>query len=256
MDTDSLAIGDTRLRLQSVLHSLGLIVAAFVAGIGLATVGLLALDALGVTVQVGDQIAADVSAIISALQYVGFIAVCLGYLSWRDDADDLFSIGLPSLRHLGWTVIGLVGLFVLLNVVSVIIATLGVEPAENVAITMGREQPILLLYLLVVTVVFTAPAEELLFRGLVQGLFRRAYGVVPGLILASALFGVAHYIALGGGGSRAVYVIVAGVLGLVLGWLYERTGNLMVPILVHGAYNAIIFFVTYLVATGAVEVPA
>lgn len=256
MPPDAVAIGDRSVRLQSVLHSLGLVVAAFIVGIGLSLVGLYGLAALGVTVQIGDQIPAEVSAVLSALQYVGFIGVCLWYLYWRNDADDLFSISVPGLRQVGWAVLGLVGLFVLLNILSVIITALGLTTAENAAITTGREQPVLLLYMLVVTIVFVAPGEELLFRGLVQGLFRRAYGVIPGLVLASTLFGVVHYIALVGTGSRAVYIVIAAALGLVLGLLYERTQNLVVPMLVHGAYNAIIFYVNYLIATGAVEVPA
>lgn len=257
MDTPGIDVGETDVRLQSVLHSLGLVVAAFVAGIALVVAGLFILGALGVTLRRGDSLTAEVQAVGSALQFVGFMLVGLWYLAWRDDADDLFDIGLPSLRDLGWALVGLVGLFILLNLISAIVSWLGVSVAQNAAIAAGRKQPVLLLYLLVVTVLFTAPAEELIFRGLVQGLFRRAYGPVGGVLAASTIFGAAHYLALvGGGGGRAVYVIIAAALGLLLGALYEKTENLLVPILVHGAYNTIIFYVTYLVATGQVQMPS
>ncbi len=249
-------IESTNVRLQSVAHSLALVIAAFVVGIALSLAGLLLLASLGVPVGQGDSLTAEATAIGSALQFVGFIAVGLGYLRWRDDAADLFDVGLPSLRDIGWALLGLVGLFILLNVLAAVIAWLGLQVADNAAIIAGREQPILLLYLLAVTVFFTAPAEELIFRGLVQGLFRRAYGPIGGVLLASALFGVAHYVALGGGGSKAVYVLIAGALGLLLGAAYEKTENLVVPILIHAGYNSIIFYVTYLAATGAVEMPS
>jgi membrane protease YdiL (CAAX protease family) len=89
----------------------------------------------------------------------------------------------------------------------------------------------------------------------VQGLFRRAYGVKLGLVIASLLFGVVHYVALAGTGSRLVYIVVAGILGLVLGALYEKTQNLIVPIIVHGAYNTVIFYTAYVAATGGIEMP-
>jgi len=40
-------------------------------------------------------------------------------------------------------------------------------------------------------------------------------------------------------------------ISLLLGGLYEYTRNLVVPILVHGTYDAIIFLALYAVATGA-----
>jgi hypothetical protein len=248
--------GSSEERIRSLVHSLGLIVAAFVVGFALALVGLQVLVQAGYVPQDVQRIPPAAQALAAALQFVGFLVVGLGYLRWRGrDGIDLFRIGVPSLRDLGWTVLGLVGLFVLLNVVSVLIGLLGVETAENAAVVSGREQPTLFLYLIGVTLLFTAPAEELLFRGLIQGLFRSAYGLIPGVVITSVLFGVVHFVALAGGGSALPYIGVAAALGLVLGAIYERTENLVVPILVHGAYNAILFYVSYLVATGQIEMP-
>jgi membrane protease YdiL (CAAX protease family) len=241
-------------RVRSLVHSVALVLAAFVAGIVLAVVGLRLLSQLGLVPQGSDSLPPLASAVAAGLQFVGFLLVGVWYLRWQGSVD-LFDVRLPSLREVGWAIAGLVALFVLLNIVSVIIQNLGVETAENAAVTQGRENPTLFLYLIVVTILLTAPAEELLFRGLVQGLFRQAYGLVPGVVVASALFGVVHWIALTGGGSRLTYIAVAGALGIVLGALYETTENLAVPIIVHGAYNAILFSVAYLAATGQVDVP-
>lgn len=48
--------------------------------------------------------------------------------------------------------------------------------------------------------------------------------------------------------------IVAGalmiaVIGAILGTLYERTDNLVVPIIVHASYNAILLLASYATAT-------
>jgi len=243
-------------RVRSLVHSVGLVVAAFVVGIAFATLGLRVLAQLGFVPQGTENLPPVAAAAAAALQFVGFLLVGVWYLRWQGTgAADLFDVRLPTLREIGWALAGLVALFVLLNVVSVVIEALGVETAENAAITQGREQPVLFLYLIGVTILLTAPAEELLFRGLVQGLFRQAYGVVPGVVVTSLLFGVVHWVALSGTGSRLTYIGVAAALGLVLGAVYEKTENLAVPIIVHGVYNAILFTAAYLVATGQVDLP-
>jgi membrane protease YdiL (CAAX protease family) len=43
------------------------------------------------------------------------------------------------------------------------------------------------------------------------------------------------------------------VLSLVLGWVYYRTENLLVPIFVHGAFNAIQFAGLYVRLTGGLS---
>jgi membrane protease YdiL (CAAX protease family) len=246
--------GSSDERVRSLVHSVGLIVAAFVVGFALALIGLRALVQLGY-VQNVENIPPGAQALAAALQFVGFLAVGLWYLRWRGREADLFRVAVPSLRDVGWAVLGLVGLFVLLNVVSVLIGLFGIESAENAAVVSGREQPTLFLYLIGVTLLFTAPAEELLFRGLIQGLFRSAYGLLPGIVITAVLFGVVHFVALAGGGSPVPYIAVAAALGVVLGGIYEKTENLAVPILVHGAYNAILFYAAYLAATGQIEMP-
>jgi len=42
------------------------------------------------------------------------------------------------------------------------------------------------------------------------------------------------------------------VLSVVLGGLYERTGTLVVPVLVHGCFNGLQFGLLYVEVTGAV----
>jgi membrane protease YdiL (CAAX protease family) len=64
--------------------------------------------------------------------------------------------------------------------------------------------------------------EELLFRGVLQ----------PHLGLAGSniLFGVAHSVS-------PTYALLAGGIGVYLGWLFKETGNLLAPIVTHGLYD-------------------
>lgn len=79
--------------------------------------------------------------------------------------------------------------------------------------------------------------EELLFRGVIQtGLthwFPERWGLGLGLLAASVLFGMAHAI-------TPTYAVLAGLIGLYLGWLWVRTQNLLVPIVAHGTYDFVV----------------
>ena len=74
--------------------------------------------------------------------------------------------------------------------------------------------------------------EEMLFRGIIQQGLQGWLGPWPGLLLASFVFGAAHWV------SRT-YMVFACLMGLYLGLLYWRTDNLLVPIIVHALYDFI-----------------
>lgn len=72
--------------------------------------------------------------------------------------------------------------------------------------------------------------EELLFRGALQGWIRLLWNPSGACALAALLFGLLHFVNL-------PYVLLALVLGLYLGGLYELTGSLVAPILVHALHD-------------------
>jgi membrane protease YdiL (CAAX protease family) len=258
MASDYYRVTDLETRLRSVSHSVGLVVAAFLVALALQYVTIFSLAGTGL-VSMEALVNSDITipplpyALLTTSQFVGFFVAVFGYLRWRDDAD-LFRLAVPSLRGLGWIVGGFVLLYGLNLGVTVVFSALDVEIATNQVVQDGNQDPVRFLYMIPVTLLFVAPAEELLFRGTVQGLFRRAYGVVPGVLLASFLFGFGHWLALvGTGGGKLAYVVVAALLGLVLGTLYELTENLTIPIAAHGLYNTLLFVGQYFVATGAIQ---
>lgn len=75
--------------------------------------------------------------------------------------------------------------------------------------------------------------EELLFRGVIQAGLSGLLGPVTALAIASLLFGMAHAL-------TAAYFVITCLVGLYLGWLYQATGNLLVPITVHFLYDWIV----------------
>ncbi len=77
--------------------------------------------------------------------------------------------------------------------------------------------------------------EEVLFRGGFQPLFMDWLGLLPGLVLASLLFGLFHMISVS-------YVIYVSVFGLILGCMYIWSGNLIGPIIAHFIYDLIMLY--------------
>jgi len=192
-------------------------------------------------------------AAVSALPGLSFVVASIGYMQMRDDRE-LFGISLPSPSDLLWIGGGLVGIVAayllassLVTVISTLLSTLfgiTVSAGENTIIGVIEANPEIVLYLIPVTVFVVAPGEELLFRGVVQGLLRRSLGVVPAIAGASLLFGGIHVVSIGSGDAWT-YVVVASALGAVLGAAYEYTENLVVPIVIHAVWNAALFALTY-----------
>lgn len=73
-------------------------------------------------------------------------------------------------------------------------------------------------------------AEEVLFRGVLQNAVSELSTPALGLIVASVVFGLAHFVS-------PLYAALAGLIGAYLGTLWLSTGNLFVPIVVHAAYD-------------------
>ena len=169
------------------------------------------------------------------------------YLRYRDLS---VPVAVPSLRELGYVVGGVVAAIATAVILSMSLAALNLLPGSVIGET-AESDPTYLLGLAALSVVVVAPVEEFLFRGVIQGRLRDRFGPVPGIAGASLLFGSMHLANYSGN----VAPIVAGalmiaVVGSVFGTIYERTGNLVVPILVHGIYNAVLFSVQYAGATG------
>lgn len=130
-------------------------------------------------------------------------------------------------------------MFLLGAVLAVIYAQFGIDASTELS-------DIDSLLLVLPATLLVGPAEELLFRGLIQPLLIDGVGTVAGLILMGVLFGLYHYpnvadspfgIDLEG----AAQLSLSGAGGVLLGVLYVHTGNILVPILGHSLHDTILF---------------
>jgi hypothetical protein len=224
-------------------------VSLLVAAVGLAAgVGLVAVITI-VLVALGRDLSPLVFLVVSlvSIQGVAFGGVALAYLRFR--GMPVASVGLrsPSVRELLIVFGGYATAFVAAITGAIIVSVTGAPAGQNQVSEFASADPSVLLWLIPASFLLIGPGEELLFRGIVQSRIRETFGPVPGVALASALFAAVHVVALtGGAGGRLVTVTVLFFPALVFGAVYEVTDNLVVPALVHGAYNATLFAIAYL----------
>lgn len=129
----------------------------------------------------------------------------------------------------------------LLMAMAMALRLLRVEPPPQAIFTMymseGRGAVLRLLLLLAV---LAGPvAEEIFFRGLVYRWLRFRLGVGPGLLVSAFLFALLHT-------DPVAFLPILG-LGLLFGWVYERTGSLAAPIAIHMLHNGAMLYLVSLV---------
>ncbi|QIB75863.1 CPBP family intramembrane metalloprotease [Halogeometricum borinquense] len=189
-------------------------------------------------------------ALRSGSQFVGFGVAAVGYLTVTDQWELVYR-RVPSLRDLKWITAGFGVLLVLYLAINVGLTALGIDSGDSAVAATAEGQPVLLLYYIPVTLLLVAPTEELVFRGVVQGLFRREYGVPFAIAGSSLTFASIHATSFTGEGA-VVSLIVVLILGGVLGIVYEKSESLVVPVVAHGLYNTVQFAATYAMAVGLV----
>jgi hypothetical protein len=250
-DADYTGLGgaSTEERLRAVGTGIGLAVGGFIVAVVVVAIGaFVVLPLLGISLQNQPTLSYPVTTI---LQGLGFGIAVGGYLKFSGRTG-LVKVRFPDLRDAVATIVGVVLLLLALAGVSYLFQLFGIQAAQNQIEEVGMNNPEVMLYMIPLAFLVIGPGEELLFRGAIQGLFRESYAPIPAIALSSALFAVAHFIALSGGslGAKVATISALFALSLVLGATYEYTDNLVVPSLVHGAYDAIIFTLIYAQATG------
>ncbi|MCC7406492.1 MAG: CPBP family intramembrane metalloprotease [Phycisphaeraceae bacterium] len=146
-----------------------------------------------------------------------------------------------QLRRAGVALALMLPMVLAVNVLVAALATrLGNPPPDlnhQMLDALGRTDSPATLVLIGLSAVILAPVlEEMIFRGLMQTVLAAVLGREHRrliVVLASILFAVIHLGMVTWHGLPGLLVI-----GLALGWLYERTGSLTPPILLHAGFNA------------------
>lgn len=81
-------------------------------------------------------------------------------------------------------------------------------------------------------------AEEMLFRGVMFNRIKKYLGTTSGILLSGVLFGMYH--------GNWVQGIYGAMIGCILAWIYDRSGEFGGTVLFHGVVNVTAFLLTYL----------
>ena len=159
------------------------------------------------------------------------------FLAWhRSNWREAFGFGRSSVwrslgQAVGCSVVLLPLVMVLAALASEILSRLGLPPERQPAVKMLVEGPLgwrVVVYVIGAAVL--APlAEEVLFRGILYPALRRAWSPTAAVWVTSLLFACTHF--------NLMVLLPMTFLAVALTWIYERTANLLVPILVHAFFN-------------------
>jgi uncharacterized protein len=188
--------------------------------------------------------------LVSAISFHG---VGLLWLNWflRDhEVSWITALGLGSRRLLLALSLGLltgiVGFFVCHQVgglVTAILSRFEVQPELQITVQALRTNASLawIVAFGVISIILAPLVEEFIFRGLLFPILKQLGFVKLAWWGTSLLFALIHF--------NLHAFLPLTVLALMLTWLYDRTDNLLAPILAHSAFNAVNFALT--VQTGA-----
>jgi len=109
--------------------------------------------------------------------------------------------------------------------------SLGIDTVQDSVRALQKEDDLAFLVLMRFSAIVVAPiCEEVVFRGYLYGVAKRYCGPLAGALCSALIFSAAH-------ASLAALLPLA-LFGLLLAWLYERTGSLWAPIAAHACFNA------------------
>jgi membrane protease YdiL (CAAX protease family) len=138
-------------------------------------------------------------------------------------------------RDVAWAILGYLAIWPLCMGVAQLVVLVSGRPQQHAVMLLlhSPKVPSWGITVLWLSAVVVSPlSEELFFRGLLQTVFR-GYADRPwiAITLASIAFGMVHI-------NQPQYVAALTVLGFALGYLYEHTGSLIGPVLMHILFNA------------------
>jgi hypothetical protein len=128
------------------------------------------------------------------------------------------------------------GFGILAFLAFLVLFLIGIDPLPMIKMPMG---PSIKEFILLVCIggILAPVAEEVFFRGVIYGFFRR-WGLIVALIVSTLLFVVVHPM----GQGIPVIQIVGGIIFAVA---YEVEGSLMTPITIHILGNCSLFMISF-----------
>jgi membrane protease YdiL (CAAX protease family) len=171
-----------------------------------------------------------------AVIYASLVIFLAGLLVYRDRRPvDVFGLGALGFTRALWrSLLMLAAAYPLLMLVQAMVygaAGAEMSPQDVVQFLQNAETPRDRLAVLAMAVVVAPVAEEMIFRGYLYPVGKKYAGAFASMVVTSLLFAVLH----GHAGSIPALFTLAMCLGLA----YEKSGTLIVPMIMHAVFNAV-----------------
>jgi membrane protease YdiL (CAAX protease family) len=187
--------------------------------------------------------------LVNLATYAGIAAVGALYLVRHERPLSYVRYRRPGAVELGIAAATVVALVALSAAIPVLVGRLGLPFVAHSIADSIEADPTIALVSIPLSVLVVGPAEEFVYRGIIQTQLRSVFEPPRAVAVAAVIFAVVHVLAYldpaNLPGTLVTLVFVLLPLGAVLGTVYEYTGNLVVPALAHGVYNAVTFALTY-----------
>ena len=166
--------------------------------------------------------------------------VAVFYFVLSEKCQSANSLGLTTKKFLSnvkYGIVSYVGLIpslalvMFLTMIALKMFNIPIEPQPVVVILEEEKHIPSLIYLCLFAGLFGPFMEEIFFRGFVYGVLKKKLGIFRGIIISALFFACIH------ANLASFFPIMC--LGILLAYLYEKTGSLIPSITVHVIHNSI-----------------
>lgn len=195
--------------------------------------------------------------LVMVLNFVGMALAGLIYLLATDRGLSWIDLRAPTRNDWIYMAVGSVGSLAFLFLFGFITSLLEIPAADSQVVEIIGQDQTMILIMIVIVFFFNAPAEEFLFRNVIQKRLYAAFTRMQAVVVASVIFAVIHF---------PMYVTFADSIvatlasltvmfggSLIFGYVYAKTDNLLVPTIAHAVLNAFQFAMLYLAIEFGIE---
>ncbi len=114
-------------------------------------------------------------------------------------------------------------------------------PPQELVTLLSKGGDPLAIGLLIISAIFLAPiVEELIFRGCIYRFFKSKMSLLASQIVSGVLFSIMHF--------NLMSLVPLIVVGFLLNIVYEKSGNILVPICFHAFFNAFSLLMVFIMS--------
>ncbi|MCU4743244.1 CPBP family intramembrane metalloprotease [Halobacteria archaeon AArc-m2/3/4] len=192
-----------------------------------------------------ETVARNVMVTFFILNFLGFFVAGGLYLAYTGRGWSFVDLEMPSWRDWKYATAGIVASIVFMITVSLLAQLANLPAADSQIVEYIGGDTTLVLYLIVIVFLFNAPAEEFLFRNVIQKRLYLAFTRMQAVVATSLVFALVHFPVYAATVDSLVATAVSLTVifggSIIFGYIYAKTDNLVVPTLAHAGFNALQF---------------